>query len=328
MFRPTIWLSRLWAFAFACAVQCPTHAQPAPDFPRKPVRVIVPIPPGGGTDAVARLVTPKVGEAWGQSIVIDNQGGGGTTIGTSNAVKSPPDGYTLLLTSLSLAYVPALYRNLAYDTEKDLAPVMLVATQPSMLVVHPSLPVTSVAQLIALAKSRAGQILYSSGGTGSPSHLAVELLRARAGIQLTHVPYKGGGPAGIAAITGEAQMTITNVSSLLAHVRSGRLRALAVTGTARAKAVPELPTIADAGLVGYEFEVWYALLAPAKTPLAIVRKINEDFNRALAARDLQERFAGVGIEAAGGTPQQFADYLNTEIRKWAQVVAVAGIKGE
>ncbi len=312
----------------------PAHSQPATkpdpatDFPRRSVRLIVPNAPGGGTDVIARMVGAKAGEAWGQSVVIDNQGGGGTTIGTSNAVRAAPDGYTLLMAGPSLAYVPALYRNLPYDTEKDLLPIMLVATQPSMLVVHPSLPVKSLAQLVALAKSKPGALLYSSGGTGSPSHLAVELLRVQAGIKLVHVPYKGGGPAGTAALTGETQMTITNVSSLLAHVRSGRLRALAVTGTARAKAAPELPTVAEAGLPGYEFGVWYGLLAPAKTPQAVVRRINDDFNRALSAPDLQDRFAGVGIEAAGGTPQQFTEFVAAELRKWAQVIATAGIKGD
>jgi tripartite-type tricarboxylate transporter receptor subunit TctC len=305
------------------------HAQSAaPDYPRKTVRVIVPIPPGGGTDTIARLVAPKLGGMWNQTVVIENQGGGGTTIGTQNAVKSAPDGYTLLLTSLSVAYAPALYRNLAYDTERDLAPIALIATQPSMLVVHPSLPVKSLSQLVALAKSKPGEIFYSSGGSGSPSHLAVELLRAHAKMNIVHVPYKGGGPAGIAAVTGEAQMTITNVSSLLPHVRSGRLRALAVTGASRAKAAPELPTVAEAALPGYEFEVWYGLLAPSKTPAALVARINEDLNRALGARDLQDRFAALGIEGRGGTQQSFASYLSSEIAKWNKVVGEAGIKAE
>jgi len=298
------------------------------EFPRKSVRLIVPIPPGGGTDTIARLVAPKVSEIWGQSVLVENQGGGGTTIGTSNAVKSPPDGYTLLLTSLSVAYAPALYRNLPYDTEKELAPLLLLATQPSMLVVHPSLPARSLGELIALAKSRGGEILYSSGGNGSPSHLAVELLRAHANVKLVHVPYKGGGPAGVAAMTGETQMTITNVSSLLPHVRAGKLRALAVTGVTRAKAAPELPTVKESGLPNYEFGVWYGLLAPAKTPAAVQAKINEDFNRALTARDLQARFAGLGIEAAGGTQQNFAAYLASETRKWDKVVRQAGIRAE
>jgi tripartite-type tricarboxylate transporter receptor subunit TctC len=324
------WTTAPFALAVAMlaltAQPVPCHAQT--DFPRKSVRLIVPIPPGGGTDTIARLVAPKVSEVWGQPVVVENQGGGGTTIGTNNAVKSPPDGYTLLLTSLSVAYAPALYRNLPYDTEKDLAPILLLATQPSMLVVHPSLPARSLAELIALAKSRGGEILYSSGGNGSPSHLAVELLRAHANIKLVHVPYKGGGPAGVAAVTGETQMTITNVSSLLPHVRAGKLRALAVTGATRAKAAPELPTVKEAGLPRYEFEVWYGLLAPARTPAAVQTRINEDFNRALAARDIQERFAGLGIEAAGGTQPKFTAHLSSEIRKWNQVVKEAGIRSE
>lgn len=311
------------AFSASCFAQAPSAG-----FPAKTVRMIVPIPPGGGTDTIARLVGPGLSALWNQSVVIENQGGGGTTIGTANAVKSVPDGHTLLFTSLSVAYVPALYRNLAYDTEKDLAPIVLVATQPSMLVVHPSLPVKSVSELVKLARAKPGAILYSSGGSGSPSHLAVELLRNLAKMDIVHVPYKGGGPAGVAAVTGEAQMTITNVSSLLPHVRAGRLRALAVTGTARAKAAPELPTVAESGLPGYEFEVWYALLAPSKTTPATLARINEDVNRALGGRDLQERFAALGIEARGGTRESFASYLSAEIAKWNKVVAAAGIKAE
>lgn len=333
-------MMRLWGLCASVlwlTVQpAPSHAQPTQtrqpgalsDFPRKSIRLIVPAGPGGGIDIIARVVAPKVSEAWGQSILVENQGGGGTRIGTNNVAKSAPDGYTLLLTSLSLAYVPALYRNLPYDTEKDLVAVVLVASQPSLLVVHPSLPPRSLAELLALAKAKPGEIIYSSGGNGSPSHLAVELLRAQAGIKLVHVPYKGGGPAVTAAMTGETQMTIGSVSSLLPHVRSGRLRALAATGTARAKAVQELPTIAEAGLPEYEFGIWYGLLAPARTPAEIVRKINEDFNRALTARDVQERFAGIGIEASGGTQQKFAEHLAAEIKKWTRVVKAAGIQGD
>ena len=315
--------------AAALSLAVPCHAQTATAaFPAKTVRVIVPIPPGGGTDTIARLVGPGLSALWNQTVVIENQGGGGTTIGTANAVKSAPDGHTLLLTSLSVAYVPALYKNLPYDTDQDLAPIGLVATQPSMLVVHPSLPVKSVSELVALARAKPGEIVYSSGGSGSPSHLAVELLRSVAKMNVLHVPYKGGGPAGVAAVTGEAQMTITNVSSLLPHARAGRLRALAVTGVSRAKAAPELPTIAESGLPGYEFEVWYALLAPSKTPPAVLARVNEDLNRALGSRGLQERFASLGIEARGGTQQSFAAYLSAEIAKWNRVVAAAGIKAE
>ncbi|MBI3068293.1 MAG: tripartite tricarboxylate transporter substrate binding protein [Betaproteobacteria bacterium] len=297
-----------------------------PDYPQKSVRLVVPFAPGGGTDIIARLLAQKVGAAWGQSLVVDNRGGGGGTIGANIAAKSAPDGYTVLLTSLSIAYTPALYKKLPYDPEKEFGPVTLVVTQPNLLVVPPSLPVKSVAELIALAKSRAGEIRYGSGGSGSAPHLATELFRATAGITLVHVPYKGGGPALTGLMAGEAHLMIAGTALLLPHVRAGRLRALAATGMTRARAAPELPTVAEAGLPGYEFDTWYGLLVPARTPGAIIGKINEEFNRALAAHDVQERLAGAGFESLGGTQKRFAAYLKAEMRKWTTVVREANIR--
>lgn len=297
------------------------------DYPRKSVRLIVPYAAGGGVDIIARIVAQKVSDAWGQSIVVDNRGGAGSTIGTNIVAKSTPDGYTVLLTSISIAYTPALYRKLPFDTERELAAVILITKQPSVLVVHPTLPAKSVSELVALAKSKPGGIRYGSGGSGSASHLATELFRATANINVAHVPYKGIGPATTALMAGETDMVITNMASLQ-HVRSGKLRALAVTGSTRANVALELPTIAEAGLPGYEFDGWYGVLVTARTPNAIINKINEEFNRALAAHDVRERLASAGIEPLGGTPEQFATYLASEIKKWTKVVRTVGIHAD
>lgn len=308
-------------------VMCPLSVM-GQAYPTKPVRVVVPVPPGGGTDLIARLVTPKLAELWQQQTVVDNQGGAGGTIAMHNVVRSAPDGYTLLIISLNVAYAPALHRNLPYSVERDLAAIAPLATQPSILAVHPSLPVRTVAQLIALARARPEEIRYGSGGAGSAMHLPVELFRSAANIRLTHVPYKGGGPAALALMTGEVQMAISTVTTLLPHVDAGKLRALAVTGARRSRAAPGLPSIAESGVPGYEYQVWYGVFGPARIPAVLVGKLNEDFQRAIASADIQNRFSGLGIESMSGTPQQFAAYVGTEIRKWARVVSEAGIRIE
>ena len=267
------------AIAVAAALLCAPAAWCA--WPDKPVRMVVPFAPGGGSDIVARLLAQKTGALWNQSVVVDNRGGGGGVAGTNTVAKSAPDGYTLLLTSISIAYAPALYNALPYNTERELAPCVLLVVQPSILGVHPALPAKNVAELIALAKARPAEIRYSSGGAGSAPHLAAEIFRSTAGIQLTHVPYKGGGAIVTAVLAGEVQMLFAGVASLMPHVKAGRLRALAVTGTARSKAAPDLPSIAEAGLPGAEFDGWYGLLLPAATPREIVARINADFNRVL-----------------------------------------------
>jgi tripartite-type tricarboxylate transporter receptor subunit TctC len=288
----------------------------------------VPFAPGGGSDIVARLLAQKTGALWNQSVVVDNRGGGGGVAGTNAVAKSAPDGYTLLLTSISIAYAPALYGSLPYDTERELAPCILLVVQPSILGVHPALPVKSVGELIALAKAKPGEIRYSSGGGGSAPHLAAEIFRSTAGIQLTHVPYKGGGAIVTAVLSGEVQMLFAGVASLMPHMKAGRLRALAVTGTTRSKAAPDLPSIAEAGLPGAEFDGWYGLLLPAATPRDIVARINADYNTVLAAADVQERLLASGFEPLGGTPQKFTDYLRSETRKWTKVVREANIRIE
>jgi len=304
----------------------PDAARAQADYPRKPVRLIVPSAPGGGTDLVARMIAQKAGEAWGQSVIVENNSGGGTTIGTNLVARSAPDGYTLLMTTANFAFIPAINSKLPYDPEKDFAPVVVTVTQSDCLAVHPAVPARTVAELIALAKSKPDEIRYGSGGNGSVGHFAVELFRSLAHIRLVHVPYKGTGPVTTAVISGEIHMQIANVASLLPSIKAGRLRALAVTGAHRAKIVPDLPTIAEAGVPGYAFDNWYGLWAPAGTPAAIVKKINDEVNRALATPALQARFAESGIETIGGSPEKFAAYLAGEIKKWGAVARDAGIK--
>jgi tripartite-type tricarboxylate transporter receptor subunit TctC len=320
-------LAALCGLLVVCAASpVAVHAQA--DYPRKPVRLIVPSAPGGGTDLVARLIAQKTGEAWGQSVIVENNSGGATTIGTNFVARSAADGYTLLMTTANFAFIPAINSNLPYDPEKDFAPIVVTVTQSDCLAVHPGVPARSVAELIALAKSKPDEIRYGSGGNGSVGHFAVELFRSLAKIKLAHVPYKGTGPVTTAVISGEIHLQIANVASLLPSIKAGRVRALAVTGVHRAKIVPELPTIAESGVPGYEFDNWYGLWAPAGTPVAIVKKINEEVNRALATPALQARFAESGIETMGGSPERFAAYLASELKKWSAVARDAGIKAD
>jgi len=297
-------------------------------YPSKPIRMIVPFAPGGGTDIIARLVAQDLGQAWGQTVVVDNRAGGGGTVGTNLAAKSTPDGYTMVLCSLGLSYAPALYSKLPYDTEKDLLPISLVATQPFVYVVIPALGVNSMKDLIALAKSKPGEIRYGSGGSGGSSHLGTELLRVMTGIDLVHVPYKGTGPALTAMLGGEIHMQLIGISSVVPHMKSGRMRALAVSGAKRSSAAPDVPTVAESGVPGYEFDVWYGMLFPAGTPRAIVGKVNAEINRVLKSAALTQRFAAVGLEAAGNTPEEFATMIRAEIVKWRKVVKSANIKVE
>jgi tripartite-type tricarboxylate transporter receptor subunit TctC len=301
---------------------------PAQAYPTRPVRLIVPFAPGGGTDIIARLVAQELTQTWGQTVVVDNRGGSGGIIGTNLAVKSTPDGYTMVLCSLGVSYAPALYSRLPYSTEKDLLPVSLVATQPFVYVVTPSLGVNSMKELIALAKSKPGQIRYGSGGAGGSSHLGTELLRTMTGIELVHVPYKGTGPALTAMLAGEIQVQLIGISSVVPHMKTGRMRALAVSGAKRSAAAPEVPTVAESGVAGYAFDVWYGMLFPAGTPRAIVGKVNADINRVLKSAALAQRFAAVGLEPSGNSAEAFANMLRAEIAKWRKVVREANIKVE
>jgi tripartite-type tricarboxylate transporter receptor subunit TctC len=311
----------------ACVAQT-TRLEPSTDYPAHAIRLVVPSAPGGGTDLIARAIAPRLNEAWRQSVVVENLSGGATTIGTNAVARAAPDGHTMLLTTVNFAFIPAIYPKLPYDPKADLAPVIIVVTQSSMVSVHPSLPVTSVAELIALAKQRPGEIRYGSGGSGSVGHLAAELFGSMANVKLLHVPYKGNGPVITALISGELHMMITNIAAALPHVKSGRMKALAVTSTARSRVVPELPTVSESGLFGYEYSGWYGLWVPVKTPAAVIGKINGEFNRALQDAVLRERFHDLGIEPHGGSAEQFAVYLAAEFAKWAKVARAAKIKME
>lgn len=296
------------------------------DYPRKPVRLMVPFSAGGGSDIVARVLAQKLNAAWEQSVVVDNRGGGGSTIGTNIVAKAPADGYTILLTSISVAYLPALYAKLPYDTERELDPVVLAVTQPNLLAVSIGTPVKSVGELIAIARSRPGTLRYGSAGSGSAAHLATELFRSKAKINIVHVPYKGGGPALPALMSGELQVLILGMATLLPQVKAERVRALAVTSAERARAAPDIPTIAEAGLPGAEYETWYGIFVPAGTARATAAKINLTFNQALAMADVRERLMSSGFETLGGSREKFADFLKSEMKKWAAVVAESGIQ--
>jgi tripartite-type tricarboxylate transporter receptor subunit TctC len=298
-------------------------------YPSKPIRLIVPVAPGGGTDIVARLVAQGLSERWGQSVVVDNHGGGGGVIGVSLVAKAPADGYTMLLGSNGhITFAPALYRNLPYDTQKDLTPISLVANQPFVLAVHPSLPVRSLKELIALAQKNPGAITYASGGSGGASHLGTELLQITTGISMVHVPYKGTGPGMTALLSGEVQTAIIGVATVLPHMSTGKIRALAVTGARRSQAAPYLPTISEAGAAGYEFDVWYGLLFTAGTPRDIVNKTNAEIARVLKSPAVGERYASAGLEPVTTAPEEFAALIKNEIPKWQKVVKAAGLKVE
>jgi tripartite-type tricarboxylate transporter receptor subunit TctC len=301
----------------------------AQTYPAKSIRLIVPVAPGGGTDIVARLIAQGLTDRWGQSVVVDNHGGGGGVIGVSLVAKAVPDGYTMLLGSNGhITFASALYRNLPYDTQKDLAPISLVANQPFVLAVHPSLPAHSVQELIALVKKNPGQITYASGGSGGASHLGTELLQITTGISMVHVPYKGTGPGMTALLSGEVQVAIIGVATVLPHMTTGKIRALAVTGAKRSQAAPDLQTIAEAGVPGYEFDVWYGLLFTGGTPRDIVMKTNAELVRILKSPATAERYASAGLEPVTTTPEEFAAMIKSEIPKWQKVVKAAGLKAD
>ena len=303
-------------------------AATAQTYPVKPIRVVVPFPAGGGIDTVARILTPKLSESLGQPAVVDNRVGASGTIGTEAVSKAPPDGYTLLATFASHAQNASLYPKLGYDTVKDFAPITLIATVPNILVVNPSLPVKTVKDLIALAKKHPGEILYASIGNGTPAHLSAELFNSMAGIRMTHIAYKGAAPSIVALISGETQLTFTTVLVAMPHVKSGRLRALGVASLKRAAVLPDIPTIDEAGVRGYESNAWYGLLAPAKTPAAIIEQLHRETVKALQLADVRDNLKAQGAEPVGSTPRDFATLINAEIEKWRKVVVATGAKAD
>ena len=322
MLRPALCFVLAW-----CALSVASCAAQG-SYPSKPVRFIVPFAPGGGTDIVARVVAQRLNQAWGRAIIVDNRPGAGSTLGTDIAAKAPADGYTMLLSSISLAFNASLYKSLPFDPTRDLAPVTLVAIQPNMLVTNPRLPAQSVKELLALAKQKPGSIKFASGGNGSGPHLATELLKMSAGIELTHVPYKGTGPALTDLLAGQVDMMIAVTASALPHVRAGKLRALAVTGEARSAVAPDIPTLAEGGVPGYEFKTWYGIQVPARTPSAMIDVLNQKVTEVLARSDVLEQLSAVGLDARASSPRDFGVLIDSEIRKWAKVVKASGAKIE
>lgn len=309
-------------FAFAAAPDA--TAGPQPNFPTRPIRLLVPYAPGGGADTLARAIAQKLTEGAGYSIVIDNRGGGGTILGSDIAAKAPPDGHTIILVASTHAVVSSLHKKLPYDPIKDFAPIVRVASAPNILALHPSVPAASVKELVELSRSRPGQLVYASSGHGGGSHLAMELLKSMARIDLIHVPYKGTGPALTDLLSGQAKLMFGGMIGTLPHVRSGRLKGIAVSSAKRSPVLPDLPTIAESGFPGYEAATWYGVLAPAGTPVPIVRKLNADVIGALNRPELKQRMAGQGADPAPSTPEQFAAYIKTEVTKWAKVVKESG----
>ena len=300
----------------------------AQDYPSRPLRLIIPVAPGGGTDILGRLLARKLSEMYGQQVVVDNRPGAGTVIGSDLLAKSPPDGYTLSVQINALAANHTLYAKLPYDTLRDFTPVVLVASTPNVLVVHPSLPVKSVREFLVLARARPDQIAYASTGVGGAAYLATELLKLNTGIRMIHVPYKGTAPALNALISGETQAMVAALPGTISFIHAGRVRALGVTSAQRAPTMPELPTMLEAGIPGYEFSTWYGLFAPGGTPRDIVLRLNAAVVKILAQQDVRTQFARDGLDPAGGTAEWFDSYFRSEVEKLAAVIRASGARAE
>ena len=322
---PAAALTTLLAFSAAGV-----FAQPAPGqgYPVKAIRVIAGFPPGSGADITARVIGARLGDALGQQIVVDNRPGAASNIAADLAAKSPPDGYTLFIGTVANTINATLYSKLPFDFARDFAPVALTTAAPNVLVVHPSVPAKSVKELIALAKSRPGQLNFASAGTGTAPHLSGELFNAMAGVRMVHIPYKGSPPAVTDLLAGEVALMFSPSSTVLPHVKTGRLRALAVSTATRLPSLPELPTVAESGLKGYETITWFGFVAPARTPPAVVARLNAEIVKVLALPEVRNLFASQGIETLGGTPDHFASYIRDEIAKWAKVIRLSGAKAD
>jgi tripartite-type tricarboxylate transporter receptor subunit TctC len=301
----------------------------AQSYPAKPIRMIVPFPPGGGVDFVGRIVGQKLSDRLGQQVAIDNRAGANGIVGLEALKSAPPDGYTIAAASAGpLTVNPFIYKKLSYDPLRDFTPIANMINFPLLLVVHPSLPVRNVKDLISLARSRPGQLSYSSSGVGNSGHLAAELFDSMAKIRILHVPYKGTAPAGVALLSGEVQLTFSSIPTVLPHVRSGRLRALGVGNVERIASLPDFPTIAEAGLPGYEAYAWAGMIGPASMPAAIVQRLSKEITEIVVMKDVTERMLAEGTVPTPSGPEEFAAYMRAELKKWGEVVKLAGIKPE
>jgi tripartite-type tricarboxylate transporter receptor subunit TctC len=321
---------KIRAIALAALVCATTlgavHQAAAQSYPDRPIRFVVPFPPGGGNDILARAMSPKLGELLGQSVIVDNRPGAGGNIGTETVAKSAPDGYTILIASNQVTINPALYARLPFDIEKDFAPVARVASVPMLLVVHPSVPANNVRELIAQAKSRPGALNHSTPGSGTPQHLAFEVFNKLAGVDVIHVPYKGTGPAIADLIGGQVQAAFATLASVEPHVKAGKLRALAVATPQRSQALPEVPTVAESGVPGYDVELWYSILAPRGTPKTVVTRLAAEFERVLQTPEVRERLSAQGFEPSFAGPDQLAEIMQRELAKWSRTIKETGIK--
>jgi tripartite-type tricarboxylate transporter receptor subunit TctC len=316
--------------AAACAVAA-LHATDvlAQAWPTKPVRLMVPFPPGGSTDIVARIVAQKMGERLGQSIVIENRGGAGGTIGTAQVAKAPADGYSLTVASTSTHVVaPSVYAKLDYDPVKDFAPVGMMAVSPYLLVVHPAVPAKTLQELVALAKKQPGKLNYASAGVGSTTHLSMEMLKAVSGTYMLHIPYNGNGPAGTATVAGQVEMLFGSLPALLGHAKGGRVRAIAVGTLKRSPSLPDVPTVAESGYPGFDASLWLAIMAPAGTPQPVLDRLNKELVAVVSAADTRDALDKAGAEPLTGTPAELAAMIKDGVPKYAKIVKTAGVKPE
>ena len=315
--------------AVACVVCASAAAQGVADFPKRPLRMVVPYPPGGSTDIVGRIIAAKLGDGLGQQVIVDNRAGAGGNVGTDAVAKSAPDGYTLLMSSVTtLAIGASLYARLPYDLNRDLEPVALVGSVPFVLLVNPAVPAKSIRDLMALAREKPGQINFGSAGTGTSAHFAGEMFKSLAAIDIVHVPYKGNAPAIADLIGGQIQMMFDFLPSAVPFIKSGKVRALAITPTRRSAALPEIPTIAESGIPAYDVLSYFGVLAPSKTPAPIVARLHAEINRIASLPDVRERYAREGVEPANDTQEHFRTYLSAEVAKWAKVVRDTGVRAE
>jgi tripartite-type tricarboxylate transporter receptor subunit TctC len=320
-------LVRLLTFAVLPLLAVIGLAQ-ADTYPTRPIKIVVSYPAGGANDIIARSVAPEMTQDLGQSVVVENRSGAGGTMGADSVAKAPADGYTLLMAAGAHALAPSLYKQLPYDVVKDLAPISIAASSPYLLVAHPSLPADNVAALVALAKAKPGEINFASSGVGAPPHLAGVLFQKLSGTTLTHIPYRGDTPALTDLIAGQVQLYFSAVSSATAHLRGGKLKALAVTSKTRSSALPEVPTLDESGLKGYDLGTWWGLLGPAATPRPIIERLNASMRKAIAAPAVQARFRDLGLEPRVNSPEEYAAFIREEVTRFAEVAKAAGVEPE